>query len=38
MFWKLNDSMKGKCDTFNRYKQTTKVCLVYLKVKLQKWS
>ena len=38
MFWKPKDSMKGKCYIFSSYKQTNKVCLVYLEWKLQQDS
>ena len=33
-FWRPNDSMKGKCDVFIGYKQTSKLDLVYLESKL----
>ena len=35
MFWGPNNSMKGKGDIFSGYKQTSKVCFVYLQSKLQ---
>ena len=42
MFWRWNDSMKGKYHVFIGYKQRNKVCLVYLECKPQKdrygWS
>ena len=28
--------MKGKCDTFSSYKQTSSVCMVHFEVKLHK--
>ena len=38
MFWRPNDSMKGKCYVFSGYKQRNKLCLVYLECKLQQDS
>ena len=38
MFWRPNDSMKGKCYVFSCYKQRNKLCLVYLDFKLQQDS
>ena len=35
MFWKANDSMKGKCYLFSGYKQRKNLCLVYLECKQQ---
>ena len=34
MFWRLQESMKGKCYVFSRYKQWNKVCLVYFECHL----
>ena len=34
-FWKLNHREKGTINAFRSYKLTSKLCLVYLKVKLQ---
>ena len=38
MFWKQNDTMKGKCYVYGCYKQRNKVCLVYLECKLQQYK
>ena len=38
MFWKPNDSIKGKCYVFRVYKQRNKVRLVYSECKLQQYS
>ena len=35
MFWTANHSMKGKCDVFRGYKETSKVCFLYLECKVQ---
>ena len=34
-FWRLNDGEKGMTDTFSGRKLTSKLCCVYLEVKLQ---
>ena len=34
-FWKLNDRKKGTTNVSSSYKLTSKLCLVYLEVKLQ---
>ena len=36
MIWRANKSMKGKCYTFSRYKQTNKVLFLYFQCKRQK--
>ena len=35
MFSGPNDSLKGKWNVFSSYKQTSKMCFVYLECKLQ---
>ena len=35
MLWRPNDSIKGKCDFFSGYKQTSKLSLLCLECKLQ---
>ena len=32
-FWKLHDRRKGATNAFSSYKPTSKLCLLYLKVK-----
>ena len=34
-FWRLNKKEKGMANAFSRQKLTSKLCLVYLKVKLR---
>ena len=37
-FWRLNDRKKGTTKDFSSYKLTSKLCLMYLEVKLQQDS
>ena len=37
MYWTPNNSIKGKCYVFSRYKQRNKMCLLYLECKLQQY-